>query len=143
VRPTAADHLVLLSADPERLLRWYCDELGLTGERVEQWRRGEVPFVSVRVSPTFLIDIAEGERTGTNVDHVALVVEDVDLDELAASGRFEVDMGPADLFGARGVGRGLYVRDPDGNRVELRTYAGADSLTVPSGPTTNQTPPTP
>ncbi len=32
-------------------------------------------------------------------------------------------MGPADLFGARGVGRGLYLRDPDSNRVEQRTYA--------------------
>jgi len=32
-------------------------------------------------------------------------------------------MGPADLFGAKGVGRGLYIKDPDGNRVELRTYA--------------------
>ena len=25
--------------------------------------------------------------------------------------------------GARGIGRGLYLRDPDGNRLELRTYA--------------------
>jgi hypothetical protein len=56
-------------------------------------------------------------------DHIALTVTDVDLDELAASGRFEVLMGPADLFGAQGDGRGLYISDPDGNRVELRTYA--------------------
>ena len=26
------------------------------------------------------------------------------------------------LFGARGTGTGLYVKDPDGNTVELRTY---------------------
>jgi catechol 2,3-dioxygenase-like lactoylglutathione lyase family enzyme len=123
VRLTAPDHLVLVSADPERLVRWYRDELGLVPERLQEWRSGEVPFVSLRVSPTFLIDIAAGERSGVNVDHVAVVVEDVDLDHLAASGRFDVEMGPADLFGARGVGRGLYLRDPDGNRVELRTYA--------------------
>jgi hypothetical protein len=30
--------------------------------------------------------------------------------------------GPMDVFGARGQGRGLYVRDLDGNVVELRTY---------------------
>jgi catechol 2,3-dioxygenase-like lactoylglutathione lyase family enzyme len=89
---------------------------------MDQWRRGEVPFVSMRISPTFLIDIARGERTGMNVDHVAIVVEDISLDELAASGDVTVEMGPADLFGARGVGRGVYLRDPDGNRVELRTY---------------------
>lgn len=122
MRLTGADHLVLVSPDPERLVDWYRRELGLDAERLEEWRRDEVPFVSLRVSETFLIDVVRGERTGTNVDHVALTVDGVDLDELAASGRFEVEMGPADLFGAQGVGRGLYLKDPDGNRVELRTY---------------------
>lgn len=122
MRLSAADHIVLVSPDPERLVAWYRDHLGLEPERLEPWRRGEVPFVSLRVSGTFLIDIARGERTGTNVDHFALAVEDVDLDELAASGSIPVEMGPADLFGARGMGRGIYLRDPDGNRVELRTY---------------------
>ena len=116
------DHVVLVSPQPERLVEWYTTELGLTAERLEQWRRGEVPFVSLRVSDAFLIDVVAGTRTGINVDHLALVVEGLDLDELAASGRFQVEMGPADLFGAHGVGRGLYVRDPDGNRIEIRTY---------------------
>ncbi|HET7488682.1 MAG TPA: VOC family protein [Acidimicrobiales bacterium] len=122
MRLVGPDHVVLVSADPERLVAWYRDRLGAQPERLDAWRSGEVPFVSLRVGPDFLIDVTQGERTGTNVDHVALVVDGVDLDELAASGQFAVDMGPADLFGARGVGRGLYTRDPDGNRVELRTY---------------------
>jgi glyoxylase I family protein len=117
------DHIVLVSPDVERLVAWYRDELGLRTERLEEWRRGEVLFVSLRVSDTFLIDVFTGERTGVNVDHLAIVVEGVDLDELAAEGRFEVEMGPADLFGAQGTGRGLYISDPDGNRVELRTYS--------------------
>jgi catechol 2,3-dioxygenase-like lactoylglutathione lyase family enzyme len=122
MRVNAADHIVLVSPDPERLVVWYRDHLGVEPERLDQWRRGEVPFVSLRVSATFLIDITRGERTGTNLDHFALAVEDVDLDALAASGSIPVEMGPADLFGARGTGRGVYLRDPDGNRVELRTY---------------------
>lgn len=122
MRLTGPDHIVIVSPDPEKLVAWYRDELGLEPERLEEWRRKEVLFVSLRVSPTFLIDILEGERTGTNIDHVALCADGVDLDELAASGRFDVEMGPADLFGAQGNGRGLYVRDPDGNRVEIRTY---------------------
>jgi len=116
------DHLVLVSPDPERLVTWYAAQLGAGVLRLAEWRRGEVPFVSLRVSPTFLIDVVKGERTGVNADHLALEVTDVDLDELATSGRHEVEMGPADLYGAQGVGRGLYLRDPDGNRVELRTY---------------------
>ncbi len=123
MRLTAVDHVVFVSPEPERLVAWYGDNLGVQPERLDEWRRGEVPFVSLRLSSTFLIDIARGERTGTNVDHVALTVEDIDLDELAASGSVAVEMGPADLFGARGVGRGLYLRDPDGNRLELRTYS--------------------
>ena len=123
MNPTAIDHVVLTVPDVERTLAWWRDELGLEPVRVDEWRRGEAPFVSPLIRSDTLIDLFPGERTGENVNHVALVVEGVDLDELAASGRFEVEMGPADLFGARGVGRGLYIKDPDGNRVELRTYA--------------------
>ena len=122
MRVTGVDHYVLVVPDVEVIIAWYRDELGLQPERLEEWRRGEVLFASLRVSDSTLIDVFTGDRTGVNMDHVALVVEDVDLDELAASGRFEVEMGPADLFGARGTGRGLYIRDPAGNRVELRTY---------------------
>ena len=122
VRAVEPDHVVLVSPDPEPLIDWYREELGLEVLRLEEWRSNEVPFVSLRVSPGFLVDVVRGERTGENVHHLALVVEDVDLDDLAKTGRFAVEMGPADLYGARGVGRGLYVRDPDGNLVELRTY---------------------
>jgi len=119
---TGVDHYVLATPDPEALIAWYRDELGLQPERLDEWRRGEVLFASLRVSASTLIDVFQSDRTGVNVDHVALTVDDVDLDELAASGRFDVEMGPMDLFGARGTGRGLYIRDPAGNRVELRTY---------------------
>jgi catechol 2,3-dioxygenase-like lactoylglutathione lyase family enzyme len=116
------DHVVLTVPDVEAIVAWYQDELGLEVLRLEEWRRGEVLFVSLRVSPTTLIDVLHGERTGENINHVALLVEDVDIDELAASGRHEIVMGPAELFGAQGNGRGVYIRDPAGNLVELRTY---------------------
>jgi catechol 2,3-dioxygenase-like lactoylglutathione lyase family enzyme len=122
VRTTGIDHYVLHVADAERSVAWYGEVLGLEPERLEEWREGKALFVSLRVDDTTIIDLLQAERTGENVNHVAFVVEDVDLDELAASGAVEVDSGPADLFGARGTGRGLYIRDPDANLVELRTY---------------------
>jgi len=124
VQITGIDHYVLTVPldEVETLIAWYRDELGLQPERLDEWRRGEVLFASLRVSPTSLIDVLAGDRTGENINHVAFVVEGVDVDELAASGRFDIVMGPSDLFGARGNGRGVYIRDPSGNLVELRTY---------------------
>jgi catechol 2,3-dioxygenase-like lactoylglutathione lyase family enzyme len=122
VKAVGLDHVVLNVADVERSLAWYRDELGLEGVRVDEWRRGEALFPSVRLDEGTIIDLLKTERTGQNVDHVCLVIEPTDLDALAASGRFEVVGGPAQLFGARGEGVGMYVRDPDGNVVELRHY---------------------
>jgi catechol 2,3-dioxygenase-like lactoylglutathione lyase family enzyme len=123
VRITGLDHVVILAADVERSLAFYLDELGLEGVRVEEWRRGEVFFPSARVNEHTIIDIlGPAEHSGTNLDHFCLVFDDVDLHEVAQSGRFEVVDGPDVRFGARGDGLSLYVRDPDGNTVELRTY---------------------
>jgi catechol 2,3-dioxygenase-like lactoylglutathione lyase family enzyme len=123
VKAVGLDHVVLNVADIERSLAWYCGELGLEGVRVAEWRRGEVPFASVRVDDDTIIDLLKADRTGQNVDHVCLVIEPTDLEAVKASGRFEVLSGPARRFGAQGDGLSLYVRDPDGNLVELRHYA--------------------
>jgi catechol 2,3-dioxygenase-like lactoylglutathione lyase family enzyme len=122
LRVVAVDHVVLNVADAERALAFYCDALGLAPVRADEWRRGEVPFPSVRVTPSFIVDLLETARTGVNTDHVCLVVEPTDLAAVAASGRFTVVDGPAARFGARGTGTSLYVLDPDGNTVELRHY---------------------
>jgi len=122
VQVTGFDHLVLNVADVERSLAFYITKLGLEPVRVEEWRRREVFFPSVRVNSTTIIDIIPAERGGQNVDHFCLVVEPTDLAALKASGEFDVVDGPDVRFGARGNGTSLYVRDPDGNTVELRYY---------------------
>jgi catechol 2,3-dioxygenase-like lactoylglutathione lyase family enzyme len=122
IRVQALDHIVLNVADVERALAWYCDVLGLPGERVDEWRAGEAPFPSARIDVGTIIDFFAAERSGENLNHVCLVVEPCDLQAVADSGRFEVLAGPAPRWGARGDGVSLYVRDPDGNTVELRYY---------------------
>jgi catechol 2,3-dioxygenase-like lactoylglutathione lyase family enzyme len=122
---TDLDHVVVLAADVERSLAFYVDSLGLEPVRVDEWRRGEVFFPSARVNGHTIIDIlGPAQHEGTNLDHFCLVVDDVDLHEVAQSGQFVVLSGPDTRFGARGDGLSLYVRDPDGNTVELRTYPG-------------------
>lgn len=123
MQPQSLDHVVLRVADVERSVDWYTSVLGLTAERLSEWRRGEAPFPSVRISTESIIDLVAGDRTGENIDHFCIAYgADLDLAALAASGLFDVVDGPGPRWGAQGMATSLYVRDPDGNVVELRTY---------------------
>ena len=123
VTVTGIDHLVLNCADVEATLAWYLDRLGLAPVRVDEWRNGDVPFPSVRINEHTIIDLTSGDHSAGRLDHFCLVIAPTDLDELAASGEFEVLDGPITRFGARGSGASLYIRDPDGTTIELRHYA--------------------
>jgi catechol 2,3-dioxygenase-like lactoylglutathione lyase family enzyme len=135
VTVTGLDHIVLVTADVDRSLDFYCGLLGLEGDRVDEWRRGEVPFPSVRIDDATIIDLfppsmVDGDVEATadtpavrNLDHFCVTIEPTDLDALASSGRVEVVRGPQEhLFGAQGYASSLYIADPDGNTVELRSY---------------------
>lgn len=127
VQVTGLDHIVLNVADVEVSAAWYRDKLGLDLIRMEEWRRGEVLFPSLRIDEATLIDLFPAERTGENQNHFAVVVDSDDLQAVIDSGEFDLagPPQPSDLFGARGQGLGIYVHDPDGNTVELRTYPDA------------------
>ncbi|GAA4571730.1 VOC family protein [Planotetraspora kaengkrachanensis] len=122
MRVKAFDHLVLNVEDVERSLEFYCGVLGLEPVRVAEWRAGEVGFPSVRVTPETIIDMVRRPRGESNVDHICLVVEPLDWQEVVDSGVFTVTEGPVGRFGARGNATSIYVLDPDGNTVELRWY---------------------
>jgi catechol 2,3-dioxygenase-like lactoylglutathione lyase family enzyme len=121
VHVVGLDHVVHNVADTRRSIAWYRDELGLEVLRFEEWEAGEVFFPSVRINSATIMDVVEADRSGQNVDHICLVVTD-DIDALATSGRFDVVEGPAVRWGAQGDARAVYVRDPDGNVIELRNY---------------------
>jgi catechol 2,3-dioxygenase-like lactoylglutathione lyase family enzyme len=116
------DHIVLKCADVETTLAWYLDVLGLAPVRVDEWRDGTVPFPSVRVDATTIIDLIRGTGADDRLDHFCIVIEPTDLVAVAATGLFDVVGGPATRYGAQGDGNSLYVRDPDGTVVELRHY---------------------
>lgn len=120
VKTVGLDHIVIRCSDVEESLTFYVDLLGLEPVRVEQWRRGDIPFPSVRITPTTIIDLFDGAGDGTNVDHICLEIEPTDLDELADA--FADSHRGDHLFGAQGHASSLYVRDPDGNGIELRSY---------------------
>ena len=121
VSVAAIDHIVLNVADGRRSMEWYRDKLGLEPVRLEEWEAGEVSFVSLRVNDTTIIDLFETDRTGENMNHVALWV-DGDVDGLLARDDVDVVADHGSRFGAQGDGPAAYIRDPDGNIVELKRY---------------------
>lgn len=123
------DHFVLNVGDVERSLDFYAGILGLKPMRVEEFRRGDVSFPSLRVDANTIIDLFPptmhgGAASGSNVNHICFVTErdlgDVAA-ELQARGVAIVDRMERN-FGARGYATSIYVKDPDGNVLEIRAY---------------------
>jgi glyoxylase I family protein len=126
---SAFDHIVLRVRDKDAMLGFYCGVLGLTVDR----DRPEIGLTHVRAGPQ-MIDLvtldgplgrmggAAPGPEGRNLDHFALQVRPFDEPairaHLAAHGVAVVEEGQR--YGADGTGFSLYVRDPEGNTVELK-----------------------
>jgi catechol 2,3-dioxygenase-like lactoylglutathione lyase family enzyme len=129
LKVVGADHTNFRVRDLGASLGFYRDVLGLEPFGLEEYHRGERPIVSLRVTEQFILHLTpdpEFERGSTGgYDHLALVVEDAKPDELAEHLRksdVEVEKQFESISGALGEGPALYVRDPDGYRVELKFY---------------------
>jgi len=126
---TDADHTNWRVRDVERSLGFYRDVLGLEPFGLDEYERGEHPLVSLRVTPGFILHLRpdptfETVSTG-GYDHLALVVEGTNPDALAErlkEAGVEIERTSENVLGARGVGKALYVRDPDGYLIELKLY---------------------
>ena len=120
------DHVVLRCADPVRMERFYSDVLGLAVER----RLDAIGLVQLRAGRN-LVDLVPGGQAGEqvpNMDHFCL---GIDASDVAAVQRYlegqgvEIAGGPATVYGARGTGTSLYVRDPERNVIELKLVGEA------------------
>jgi len=116
------DHVVLRCRNQERTLDFYTRILGLKEER----RLDQLGLVQLRAGRS-MVDLvpakAARSEEGLNVDHFCLGVEAADLNAAATYLRengVEVVGEPVERYGARGTGQSIYVRDPEGNRIELK-----------------------
>ena len=115
------DHLVLRTADVDRLVEFYL-ALGATVVRkVDQIHLTQL------AAGNSLIDIVEvadpPEESGRNLDHFAIRIDPFDEAEIIAFCRarnIEYRIIGQPIFGADGYGPAIYIRDPEGNRVELK-----------------------
>jgi catechol 2,3-dioxygenase-like lactoylglutathione lyase family enzyme len=123
------DHIVLRVRDKAAMLAFYEGVLGLSIDR----DRPQLGLTHIRAG-TQMIDLvtldgplgrmggAGPGPEGRNLDHFALQVDPFDAAairaHLAAHGVAIVEEG--ERYGATGEGYSLYVRDPEGNTVELK-----------------------
>lgn len=123
------DHVVLRVRDLPRSIAFYCEVLGCQEER----RVEALGLVQLRAGASLidLVDLASplGKAGGApasegapNLDHFALQLADFDEERLRAhligNGVEPGDVGQR--YGAQGMGPSMYIRDPDGNVVELK-----------------------
>ena len=123
------DHVVIRVRDLAPMLAFYVDLLGCTLER----EKPEVGLYQLRAGDS-LVDLvpvdgplgraggAAPGAEGHNMDHLCLRIEPFDgealLEWLRARG---IDPGRVESrYGAEGDGPSIYLRDPEGNMVELK-----------------------
>lgn len=124
------DHVVLRCRDQSRMLDFYTRVLGLPEER----RLERIGLIQLRAGASMLDLVPAAEpriESALNVDHFCLGIETSDVDQVIRYLRdlsVEVMGEPAMRYGARGMGRSVYIRDPEGNVVELKQMpAGAQT----------------
>jgi catechol 2,3-dioxygenase-like lactoylglutathione lyase family enzyme len=135
IRVQALDHIVLNVRDIDRSLSFYTGTLGLTPERLDEFKAGKVGFPSVRINDETIIDLfpikglAGGnltdEKVAGNLNHFCMVIGTEDFSgivEFLKEREIPIRAGPVPRWGARGRATSVYFLDPDGNEIELRCY---------------------
>lgn len=131
------DHVVLRVADLDRSLAFYIGALGCAVEKEQK----AIGLIQLRAGRS-LIDLVPldgklGEMGGAgpgaegrNVDHFALAIEPYDEPALRAHlETLGVEISGSGMrYGAEGEGPSIYIRDPDGNAIELKGPAAMPAL---------------
>ena len=132
IRVRTIDHIVLRTRHVPEMVQFYSDVLGCT---VERTLPPETGLTQLRAGES-LIDIVDVDSelgragggppgaTENNLDHFCLQLEEIGEKELRSwleskgveAGSFET------RYGAEGFGPSVYISDPDGNTIELRSW---------------------
>ena len=129
IRIASIDHVVIRIVDLPSMLNFYCDVLGCVVER----RQDDIGLIQLRAGNA-LIDLvpvagklgAQGGSApgpeGRNMDHLCLRLERFDTDQIVDFLKVNgISAGDVESrYGAEGLGPSLYIRDPEGNVIELK-----------------------
>ncbi len=131
IKIAALDHIVLRTTKLDEMLGFYCEVLGC---KIERETPAETGLTQLRAG-TALIDLVTVDsdlgRTGggaptrldNNLDHFCLQLKPIQESEIVKHlAQHGIDAGEfSDRYGAEGMGRSVYINDPEGNTVEIRS----------------------
>jgi extradiol dioxygenase family protein len=130
------DHIVLNVENEENMMAFYSEVLQIQTERLQEYRKGEVPFPSVRLNSNTIIDFFpkkmwqksnKAELGRENLNHFCIALNRREWDNLLVrleANKVEIEEGPVQRWGAHGTGTSIYFRDPEKNLIEARYYEG-------------------
>jgi catechol 2,3-dioxygenase-like lactoylglutathione lyase family enzyme len=125
VRIERLDHLVLTVADVERTVGFYTWVLGMTAETFGGGRRalhfGQQKINLHQAGREFEPKASRPTPGSADLCFVTTTPVEEVAAHLAAQG-VAVEEGPVERTGALGPMRSVYLRDPDGNLLEISTY---------------------
>lgn len=122
------DHVVFLVDDMARAMAFYRDVLGCApgysypALGMEQVWAGAALIVLWDVTDPGAADAVPPVSGGRNVDHICIATGPFDHDEMRAHlAAHEVNIEREAMHGgARGMGHSFYIRDPFGNKIEVK-----------------------
>ena len=125
------DHVVLRTSKINEMLNFYSGVLGCKVERetspeigITQLRAGNALIDLVRVdSKIGKLGGGPPSETENNLDHFCLQLKMISEEEIRNHlVSHNINVGEfSDRYGAQGTGRSIYINDPEGNTVELRS----------------------
>ena len=131
IRVIGLDHINIRVADLDRALEFYTGALGLHVVQRNRRRDGTAGLVALRAGGSIIfLQPSPGYKPvghdASGLDHYSLEIEKFESPDAFKAHLQEkhVDIveGPVKRFAAHGDGTSIYVRDPDGHRIELKQY---------------------
>lgn len=130
INVTGLDHIVLRTSHMEEMIHFYGTVLGCP---VERTLSPEFGLVQLRAGSALIDLVAVDSELGragggppteadNNMDHFCLQVAPQAEEEISRYlSSHGIDVGPFERrYGAQGYGNSVYLKDPEGNTVELR-----------------------
>ncbi len=137
MRIASFDHAVLTVRDLQRTSDFYCKVLGMRHEVFEgHYHALHFGSQKINLHPYRNEYLPHADITVPGSADLCFVCEEP-IDEVAAELRSlgqAIELGPVPQTGARGAMRSIYLRDPDGNLLELASYATSSAPAHPASP---------